>query len=427
MLKNILYNECNLFIEFIKLFPFMYIAFEFRLKSKKSVIICSSLVIILAAVIGVFSEIHDFPISACLCIALTILILTGRRKYIYTVITYLGISMFDMLSSSIMTLLLGYRLEAISDSFGLHLLANCISIPVILILTGIIYTAKKSNGYLQNDDIGTAYMILILIGELSVSLFITAFQLGENSDPILSICLCISGIVFLISGAAIIINHIAKNIYKSEAKINENLLKVQEKYYTMLLEKDRDTIKFRHDMNSHINCMYILFKDKKYDELDLYFEKMGAALTELRPTLQTGNALLTAILNDIASKYPQVKLEIEGSMPEDIKLSSIDICTIFSNLANNAFNAAERSADKFVSIAFKFIGSSLYCTIQNSVSKKVNIKNNMLETEKDDKKNHGLGTVNARRCAEKYHGEITFSCDEHIFAVEIVIPKIYNN
>lgn len=78
-------------------------------------------------------------------------------------------------------------------------------------------------------------------------------------------------------------------------------------------------------------------------------------------------------------------------------------------------------------ISFKFIGSSLYCTIQNSVAGKVNVKNNMLETDKTDRKNHGFGTVNARECAEKYNGEITYSCDEHIFAAEIVVPQIYKN
>ena len=72
------------------------------------------------------------------------------------------------------------------------------------------------------------------------------------------------------------INYISKNHYKEIADINERLLKSKENYYTMLLQKDRDTIKFRHDISKHLNCMYILFDKGKYDELRKYFDKIGA-------------------------------------------------------------------------------------------------------------------------------------------------------
>lgn len=424
MFKKIAYEELNLIIEFIKLFPLMYIVFRFKTKPKKQIVIYSAAAIILTAVLSTIKSIADIPISAYICLVFTILILSGKRKIVYSVITYLGICMLDMLLASFMMLVMGYRYEVLSDSDKLHFIANSASIPMIGIIIGITLAVRRSQGYKLNGKISIAYLIFILIGEISISIFITAFQLAERSDPILGIGLCTSGIAFLILDAVMMINYISRVHYKSTSEINEKLLKIQEKYYSMLLEKDRDTVKFRHDMNSHINCMYMLFKDGKYDELDAYFEKFGAALSELRPSIQTGNDLLNAILNDIALKYPEVQLEIEGRIPGETCLSNMDICTIFSNLLDNAFNAAEKSMDKLVLISFKFIGGNFYCTIKNTVSKKINVINNELETEKNDKQNHGFGTLNARNCAERNNGEIIYSCDEHFFYAELIFPKI---
>ena len=102
----------------------------------------------------------------------------------------------------------------------------------------------------------------------------------------------------------------------------------------------------------------------------------------------------------------------------------MDICTIFSNLFDNAFNAASKSEQKLVTISFRFIGGNFFCEVKNTIDHKVSVTNNELITEKADKANHGHGTYNARNCAEKNNGEITYFCNEEYFSAELVLPKI---
>ena len=190
----------------------------------------------------------------------------------------------------------------------------------------------------------------------------------------------------------------------------------------MLLQKDKDTIKFRHDISKHLNCMYILFDKGEYDELRKYFDKIGAELNELRPKIQTGNDLVSAILNDIADKYSSVKYEIEGKLSNEIGMCSMDLCIIFYNLFENAFAAADKSDKKFVKVSFKYIGCNLFCRIENSTAHNVSILNNRLVTEKEDKENHGFGTRNAADCIERNGGTIKFNCENNLFSSEIVFP-----
>lgn len=423
MLKAIAYEFLVALIEFIKLFPLMYIVLQFRLKPVRQILIYFSAALILIAVFCPLSVNEFVPLSSYTCVAFTILILSGKGKTMYTIVTYTGISILDMLSVSVM-LLFGYDINILEEKGLDHIISNSISIFFVIIISVFSVINRKRNIYRENGRIGIFYLILILLGEISIGGFITGFLYIEGMANIFQILLCISGIIFLILSVVMIVNYTSKNHYKNISEINESLLKSQENYYTMLLQKDRDTIKFRHDISNHINCMYLLFENGQYDELREYFDKIGASLSGLRPSVSTGNDMINAILNDAAEKYPEVRYQIEGKVPDKISLSNMDICTIFSNLFDNAFNAAGKSDEKLVTVSFRFIGGNFFCEVKNTIDHKINITNNELITEKADKANHGHGTYNARNCAEKNNGEITYSCDEKYFSAELVLPKI---
>lgn len=424
MLKTMVYSLLGFAVEFIKLFPVMYMVLQFKTKPLKKVIIYFAAAVVLICTLNLSPANEIIPVGSFICVVMTIFILKGKFKTVYTIITYLGICMLDMLSASIMLLFVNYDIDTLAENKSANLMSNSISIIIIAIITVISILYKKYERYSMGQRVSIFYLLLILLGEMSISIFITVFQVIENDNKILAVTLCVGSIIFLLLCVVMMINYMSKNHYKNISEINEKLLKSQENYYTMLLQKDKDTIKFRHDTAEHINCMYTLFEHGKYEDLREYFGKIGASLSELRPKIQTGNDMLSAILNDSVNKYPSVEYEIEGKMPNETALNNMDICTIFSNLFDNAFSAAAKSDKKLVTVSFRFIGENFFCRVTNTVDHKVNVVNNMLVTEKNDKLNHGHGTYNARMCTEKNNGEITYSCDEKLFSAELVFPKI---
>lgn len=421
MIRNIAFDLLKFFIEFIKLFPVMYIIMDFELQNKKKIFLYSSGALFLCIIASLLGISEIMPITAYICFIYTILILKGKRKIIYGLAIHIGISITDMLVSSIYLIFDENNSfeNIISDKYT-NIISNSVSILIIGIIIVVFLIFKKHKN--SNYRINISYLFLIIAGEVSIGGFITAFQFVKGYSKMFAVMLCVGGIVFLILSIVMMVNYISKNHYKEIADINERLLKSKENYYTMLLQKDKDTIKFRHDISKHLNCMYILFDKGKYDELRKYFDKIGAELNELRPKIQTGNDLVSAILNDIAEKYLSVKYEIEGKLSNEINVCSMDLCTIFYNLFENAFAAADKSDKKSVKISFKYIGCNLFCRIENSTLHNVSILNNRLVTEKEDKENHGFGTKNAAACIEKNGGTIEFSCDNNLFLTEVVFP-----
>jgi len=415
-------------IELIKLIPIMLILFKFELQPiKKTIIISACSIAVLA--LSVISGIEEYvPIYTYIGIVLTILVIKGENRILCTLAGFFGLSLLDMLAATLFIAITGDSYErVIDDTFG-RLFINTLSIVAVAVICFVSRCLASKTNNIMPIRIGRPYLILIVLGEISLMVFLTIFQLDdktiETADKLMAVALGVGSVVFVVTAFVMLINTFSKNYYKGISEINQKLIKSQEQYYVMLLQKEEETRKFRHDINNHLNCMRLLFEEKNYDELESYFDKIGASVLELRPEVQIGNDLISAIIKDVSDKYPEVTVEIIGRMPSSIRLDSTDICTIFYNLFDNAFAAAQSSKKKSVEISVKLLSENLFFTISNTVSHKVEIANNILKTEKHDNKRHGFGSGNAVLCAEKNGGALTYKCSDTHFVAELILPSI---
>lgn len=415
-------------IEFIKLFPLMIFLFKFKLQSiKRSIIFssCAAALLILSAFMGI---VQIVPVYTYISVLLTILLIRGENRILCTLVAYLGICIFDMLIATVWILCSRSLYEQVALNPMNSIIINAISIIVVVLICIISKVFSSKQGYFVPQKVSRMYYWLILLGELSLLAFITAFQLNNRDtakmNGIMAVGLSMGSVVFLLVAAASLINYISRNHYKNISEINEKLIRKQEQYYSMLLKKEEETRKFRHDIKNHLNCMYLLFSNGQYDELENYFDKLGITLTELHSTVQTGNDMISAILNDVAARYDDVSFNIDGKMPDTLRLNNIDICTIFYNLFDNAFVAADKSNKKTVDITIKLLGTNLFFSIQNTVPHKVEIIDNTLKTEKSNTRQHGYGSGNAVICAERNGGSLLYRCSDTHFVAELILPSV---
>ena len=111
-------------IEFIKLIAIMLFVFKFKRQSKNKIIIfsvCASTCLIVSAVLGL----NEYsPVYTYTAVILTILLLRGKKRILYTIITYLAICILDMLSAVVWLLISGKSYELIANDFNTSLLIN---------------------------------------------------------------------------------------------------------------------------------------------------------------------------------------------------------------------------------------------------------------------------------------------------------------
>lgn len=427
-LKNFSEVALGFVVELLKLMPIMIFVFGFKLQPVKRIVIFGLCAVLLLIISTIFELKQHLPIYTYISMLLTLFIVRGHNRIIYTVISVSGISILDMLSATVWLFFNDQTYNQVADNTAIRIIINAVNIVTIFVICIIGRIFLSQQQYISLQKARRSYLIFFLLGEISLSIFMTVFQIGNNSndktEKAMAVCLSVGSIIFLLTAFISLINHISKEYFKSFSEINEKLIQSQERYYTMLLQKEEETRKFRHDINNHLNCMRILFNEKRYNELEKYFDNMGVSVQNLRSELQIGNDLISAILKDELDKHTDVSVDIVGKIPPVLRLDNMDICTIFYNLFDNAFTAAECSEKKSVEISVRLLGKNLFFTIKNTISHKIEIVDNILTTEKHDKRYHGFGSGNAVRCAEKNGGELIYKCSDTHFIAELILPNI---
>lgn len=355
----------------------------------------------------------------------------GKSKILITFITYTGASLIDIILIGTLQLFFNY---SVSEKNYTYVLANALSILVISILIKVKnkLNSKISMTYFQFRK---RYMLIILFGLIGCGFYSASMRkMGftwdmKNYESYFSFGAYASGIAFIIICVALIILNDSNAQYKNLNEVNQRLLDQQRLYYQTLIDKEQYTKRFRHDINNHIYCMQHLCEQGMYNDLMEYLNDMQKYTSELNLDIQTGNNIANIIVNELYIKHKEDNILInwKGLLPETLRISSMDLCTIFSNLVTNAIEAVKNidtDEIKVIDVEIKTLTTNLVVLVRNPVKEKINIINNGLVTTKKNKDQHGLGSLNVERAVRKYRGDIKYSCSENVFTVNIVLTNV---
>lgn len=418
------YNAICFSIEFIKLY--LLTSCFLKIKQQKNIYASFTVTLFIIMFASIWYNISSFSLIFGITSIILLMINVYEKKKVWIIpLLYLGTSAIDMVFSSICIVLFHLNTEMILNNALLGIGLNCFSLVIIFIGTAILNKKNRTNIFLQLNK----YFLLYLAGGMALSLYLTAIQfmgLGESLSTYrygLVLGLSLSSLILIIACVLLIINSNENEYLKREASINENLLKAQQEYYTLLLQKEQETKLFRHDFKKHIYCMKKLSDLGKYEELKKYLADISDAADELSPKVQTGNDLITAIINDLLEKFPEVQLKWTGMFSSRLKLSSLDTCTIFYNLLSNSFEAADETDTKEVDVKIKFMESTMVAIITNFYETEPVMTNGyFISTKKGD--NHGCGIRNIKKCVEKNNGMYSVKSEAGMFTAEVILPNI---
>lgn len=171
--------------------------------------------------------------------------------------------------------------------------------------------------------------------------------------------------------------------------------------------------------------MNILLSDEKFDEAKKYIAGLNESVKETENRFSTGNYLADAILSHKADELEKDlnKIEFSGSIPSG-KINNNDLCTILTNSIDNAARACRKLSPCSVRIEAYENEKGCSFTISNPVEKKIEIKNNTINTSKKDSQNHGVGIENIKRVADKYRVFVRLDCTDSEFTIKETLSNL---
>ena len=222
-----------------------------------------------------------------------------------------------------------------------------------------------------------------------------------------------------------------KAILKNQIRQIQEQLKDVEGVYTEIKG-------LKHDMKSHLSNIVLLIKattdENRPPELDEYVSKFEATLNKFEFVCQTGNSVSDIIIQQKYQEAVSMGVEFTADFiyPKSLSLDVYDLAVILNNSLENAIEAC-RSIEKsgrYIRLYAFTRGEIFFIEIENSFvgTIELNKHTGLPLTNKFDKKLHGIGLANIKRCANKYLGDIDFQILQNekinVFRLTIMLQSI---
>ena len=348
-----------------------------------------------------------------------------------TLIYWMILLGIDSLSMSII------KIVAPKDSMEIFLTNNIYRLESIIlgksILIVILWIYKIVKVEIQINTKVLLYVGIPIVANIS-SFFIIFKYIFKfaNQNLISEIQILNISILLFLSNISIILV-IRKIALDSKLLAEHSVMKknidMQYNYYMNIKENQIRTRLLYHDIKNHIISMKKLnengYNTQHYiDSIEKEFDKNNSIF-------DTGSILLDIILKDkkeiCARKNIEFCCSINFTKCKFIELE--DICSIFSNILDNAIEACEKidNSRKYISLEGKIVEKFFILKVENTKINKINIKNSKVITDKNDIFLHGLGINSIKKSVKKYSGETVIDHTDNTFTIKILIPIILYN
>ena len=273
--------------------------------------------------------------------------------------------------------------------------------------------------YYKNEDYNDPKLIVASVATIFICMIVTRILDFADKDVAVNLSTSVYAIICCLFVLLLKSSFIKTNSQQRELELARELYaKEREEYQAWKGSLDVINIKC-HDLKYQIANLRKNYSEESIKEIEESVMIYDSAL-------KTGNEVLDVILfekNVFCEKNGiQFVFMVDGEALDFIEKS--DLFTFFSNLMNNAIEAASKvEKDKrVISLTVKKAANIVFITEENYFSGNIEIKDGFPVTSKDDKDAHGFGLRSIRRFAEKYGGTMNFSASGERFTLRITLP-----
>ena len=366
-------------------------------------------------IMGYIFSLYNYKITLLKGITINLvywMILLGLDAISSSIIIFINSleSIYDLLNDNI------FRLE-------LTILTKILLVSIIPILKGLKLKIEFNKIDFINIIIPIATNILSI-----VVMFALVMNSGDMNYEKNLMILIFSGILFIsnISLINIIGSIIRSNNLNVENRIIKEKMDMQYNHYLTVKEEQMKVRKLYHDMNNHISCIQHIYG--RGDSAEEYINSIKYELDNLNSVFLTENMILDSILNEkkkICDKN-NIELFVDINFDRCEFIEMIDVCSIFSNLLDNAIEACYKIDDKkmnrFIRIKGTIVNKFFVIKCENSKVNEIKLANNNVRTDKKDIFLHGIGISSIKTSVEKYNGEVSIDYSNDNFTAKIYIP-----
>ena len=179
-----------------------------------------------------------------------------------------------------------------------------------------------------------------------------------------------------------------------------------------------------HEFTNHTDALALLLQQGDYEGAKAYLSTLTKTIAANTTIMNTHNPLLDALLSKKYEEASRKGVMVYFDLPDlrDMPMDQTDLVIVFSNLLNNAIEAAAQADPPEVYVRMRKSEDEVVLSVRNRVEKDLNLADGQLPRISQKGAGHGFGLWNVRDVLKKYGGEYTISCRECWFRFTCTIP-----
>lgn len=320
-------------------------------------------------------------------------------------------------------------LNAAADVLENNIFKLEVTILSKLLLIGIIPIIKGYRIHLEIKSKEFIYIMIPIVTNIISIVLILSFKMSLiNDSSIQNLIMLLVSILLLMSSITLIIivgKIVKSNSLKLENEIMKEKIESQYRHYLEIQKSQMKVRKIYHDLNNHLLCI----ENMKYNSRNSneYIENLKAELKGSYCIKGSGNMILDIIIKEKMNicNDNNINFFYDINFSKCNFIEMIDVCSIFSNLLDNAIEASNKIDNvekRNIRIIGNIVNSFFVIKCENYKLNKITKKKNKLVSDKKDKFLHGIGIESIKNSLQKYNGNLVIDTLDNNFIVHIYIP-----
>lgn len=318
----------------------------------------------------------------------------------------------------------GSGLGAFTSTFSLVQLG--ITALAILLLA---YPFTKFGGFIVEQPISSVvWQALILFSAVlivaNIAILPAEYFLFHEQMSIINVLLILSTHLIIWASMLVILYFaISSMLTFNEMKEKNRIFEMQESQLRSMQEYIKESERTRHDFRHNILTLAALYNDGKIEELGDYLHEYLEKMPKREHVAYCDNTALNALLNYYVhvAALNQIDFTLRVNIPQKLPVSDVDLCTMVSNILENAVIACQSAEEKIMQLSIIVENrSQLFIVAVNSFNGVVCQKDGRYLSSNSGGKGIGLSSVVST--AENYGGTAQFSHEGKRFFSNIAIP-----
>ena len=215
---------------------------------------------------------------------------------------------------------------------------------------------------------------------------------------------------------------IEKAAIEERAAWSRYLLDQQSIYYAQYLADLDDARKIRQDIRGQLQTAYQLMDQQDETNARTILDGISGQLNH--HPVYCPNRIVNSILGVKGSLYRQknIAFSFDCRLPEPLSLSGVTLCSLFTNVLDNAYHAVQSAVPELrrIDLSAYLVNGFLLLTCQNPIPPGSQPK---LERRRkaEDGTQHGLGLLILQTIAEQHKGTMEIQTANDIFQIRLLL------